>query len=173
MALLNLLWVPALVWVAFLKEWGLIVFDIIILFCGSQVGFALLPKIIPASIAANTENKVLRWACTAIGFLYTDFIMAIWGSWTVCKVLSFVHSSALVIPALILAYGCSTGPWAFLASKERDSPAVIYSLFALCFATMMLLGLSLLIPMNLFIGILVLMIFMFPFTLITIITNKG
>lgn len=169
---LNWMWIPALIWLIVLKEWGFIAFELFVFFITSQIGFLLLPLLIPAHFAlkaAESKNIVLLTLFSAICVFYTDFAMSAWAVWVIYTVLSFVKSSAALIPALIVAYSCATGPWIFFASKEADNPHAQNTALFFCIANIILLITLLLIKVNLLIAMCILMVCMAPFTLYSLI----
>lgn len=112
------------IWLAILGEWGAIGFGILLLFVSHWLlAFALMPSMPLYVLAAHCagKGKTFGLFCfSALGSLYIYTLITVW----CCGILYLFVKDATVsslIPLLIWSYGAATGPWGYMAYKDRDS----------------------------------------------------
>ncbi len=112
------------IWLAILGEWSVIGGGIFLLFVSSWLlGFALMPSLplYVSAIYCGKKGKTFGLFCfSALGSLYIYALITVW----CCGILYLFVKDATVsdlVPRLIWSYGAATGPWGYMAYKDRDS----------------------------------------------------
>lgn len=112
------------IWLGILGQWGTIIGGILFFFISTWLlSIALMPSLLLAAPAAYCAEKGKIFGFVffgALSNLYTFALITIW-----CCGLLFLYvrgaTASSLIPRLIWSYGVATGPWAYMASKERGS----------------------------------------------------
>ena len=131
--------IGSLVWLISLQEWGILGPSVLIsLISPFIISLLLLPAIAIGGFATMFEgrSRVGTWLLMALASLGTIGAITVW-----CIGILVYYSGALtprnVIPVLLLTYEVATGPWVWMAVKERQSSGEQYSLdtaLVACFA---------------------------------------
>jgi hypothetical protein len=127
LVLVPLNWLGTIVsgiWLAILGYWGVIGFGVI-----TWIGATFLlsfPIVLAGLISApgilllDKKKYILASPFLAFGLLSTYGIIILWCAISFHIVLNYETGKNL-FPLLIWAYGIATGPWSYMASKERDN----------------------------------------------------
>lgn len=109
------------IWLAFLGEWGLIGFGILMLIIsGMGLGLAMMPNLIFALPAAAMLEKGNKFGGYFFAFLSSLYTICVLVAWCVLVLIYCTKQASQdsIIPVLIWSYGISTGPIAWLAQKD-------------------------------------------------------
>lgn len=124
------------VWAAATGDWWAIGYAILGLTASTfAIGLLLMPAIALGAIGAGAIEKQAipaGRALFALGSLYTAVLMAAWAFFVSRAFLGHDRQASLV-PILLLAYGSSTAPWAYMASKDQQAGGNEFSLTSVAF----------------------------------------
>ena len=111
------------IWLALIGQWWALGVGLVSLFVShfllSILSMLSLLVAGPAMVLYERGKQGLATILAGVSSLYTSTLVAAWG----IGVLYFFVSRATegsLIPLLIWSYGVASGPWAFLASKDRQ-----------------------------------------------------
>lgn len=111
------------IWLAFLGLWRPIDIGLLSLFCTTWlIGFALMPALLFAAPAAMAFERGHRFADVVFGAFtkfYTTAVI-VTRSYLVLLFFARMATPTSLLPILLWSYGVATGPWAFLAQKDRQ-----------------------------------------------------
>ena len=109
-----------------LGEWWALGYGLTLLVVSTfGVSFALLPSILlaaPGLYFLSRGPRVLAYPFAFLSNVYTAAVVTGWCVWVLQRYLQHADRPSL-LPLLLWSYGTATGPWTWLASKDRDSPA--------------------------------------------------
>lgn len=112
------------IWLLVKGEWGVVLFSIGLLFVGSTflISLLLLPSIGLGSLSVFLISKkkyLISGILANLSQIYIIIIMAAWGFAFMFFFLSKARLDTL-IPMILLSYGPATGPWAYMASNDKN-----------------------------------------------------
>lgn len=120
------------IWAAINSDWWAVGYVILGMVVSPYViSIALMPGLAigVAGAAAMERGRVTAGrSFFAVGSFYTNALMLGWAFFVTLAFLGHSRNSSL-FPILLLAYGSSTGPWAFLASKDQQGGGNEFSAF--------------------------------------------
>jgi hypothetical protein len=114
------------VWLAFLGEWWALGYGLALLLASTLgVSFALLPSILLAAPGVYFLSRGPRFLAYPFAFLSNVYTAAVVTGWCVWVLQLYLQHAARrsFLPLLLWSYSAATGPWTYLASKDRDNPA--------------------------------------------------
>jgi hypothetical protein len=110
------------IWITILGRWGLVGMGLAATFISTlTMGFVLLPgmaSFVTGTYALDRGKYVLGRVRLILGSLWTFFTMAIWSVGSFHFVLS-ERTGSSILPYLLWAFAIATGPWTFIAAKEK------------------------------------------------------
>jgi hypothetical protein len=125
LTLLNILGgITSGIWLAVLRDWGTLGLGLGFFFFSTLIlGFVLTPSLLLAAPAAYYAEKGKTLGLIFFGTLSSLYVVALITVWCCGVLFLFVRdaSAATIIPRLIWSYGVATGPWGYMASKDRGS----------------------------------------------------
>jgi hypothetical protein len=119
------------IWLLVIGEWRSVLLGIAIVAVASfALGIVLvLPTLLFAGLV-STGKEALQHISVVLSSLYVGTIIVVW-----CTVILLVFlgrtSPRNLIPMMLWSYEVATGPWAYMASKDRDNT---YSMISTVFA---------------------------------------
>jgi len=120
------------IWLAILGKWSPIFMGFLGLL-GSTflLGFALMPGLLFAAPAAKFAEKKIYSGLYFFAFLSSLYTFAVITIWCVFVMRYFMADATekSYIPLMLWSYGVATGPLGYMASKERDNEASIFTVF--------------------------------------------
>jgi hypothetical protein len=114
------------IWLAFLGEWRLVIFGIVILFTSQWlISFMLLPGMLLGAISMYFHEKKnpLFYFFGFINQAYTNFLIIVTCAFAfiLCTHFYSSHSKITLIPYLLWSWSIALGDWQYFASKELDN----------------------------------------------------
>lgn len=112
------------IWLALKGDWWALGYGLLgVLVSHYIISFLLMPSFLIASIGIAAVQRGKLWLTRLLlggAGLYVTALMWAWCVFTTAFFLKHARN-APVFPVLLWAYGVSTGPWTFLASKDQTS----------------------------------------------------
>jgi hypothetical protein len=124
------------IWLAFLSEWKLIGFGILLLFTAHWIlSFLMIPGMLISGMAIKfgEKNKYLFNLFGFLSVIYTNILIIATCviAFLVCSVpYKETTAGAGYIPYLLWSWGMALGPWQFFASKEPENEFTAITLFS-------------------------------------------
>lgn len=146
------------IWLMILGEWNLVFYAILSLICSTFIiSLALSPSLLFAFFltkAIENKNFVLVYIMGILNNIWTYLVMTIWSAGSFFFVLTY-YEVGNIWPYLLIGYSISTGPFAYMASKEGpDSTGSIIGVFFLCLGVIVMMISTLFSNQITFIGLL-------------------
>lgn len=121
------------IWLAILGEWWPLGYGLALLVVSTfALSFILMPGIflfgMPGAYLLS-RGSVLGYPFALLSPLYTFAVMTVWCVWVFHLYMQYADARSF-LPLLLWSYGTATGPWTYMASKERDNTASAVSTFA-------------------------------------------
>ena len=133
------------VWLLILGEWWALAYGLsLLVFSLLGLALAMLPGLLLTLPAAYFHSRGYRfpvYICALLTNLYPSALMTMWCVWVLSVYLERADKRSF-LPLLLWSYATATGPWTYLASKDRNSPASIIAATAaqIGYIVMMLLA---------------------------------
>jgi len=112
------------IWTASNGDWWAVAYVILgMVLSPFVISIALMPSLaigVAGAAAIERGRLTAGRGLFAVSSLFTNVLMLGWSLFVTVAFLGHSRHSPL-FPILLLAYGASTGPWAFLASKDQQS----------------------------------------------------
>ncbi|MFL5482861.1 MAG: hypothetical protein ACJ8AK_11795 [Gemmatimonadaceae bacterium] len=124
------------VWLAIKGDWWALGYGLLGLFASVWVvGWLLVPSLLLSGPAVVAVQRGRSWAARILSGASTLYINAIMLIWCVFITGFFLKHprNAPIFPVLLWAYGVSTGPWTFLASKDQEGGGNNFSFISVLF----------------------------------------
>jgi hypothetical protein len=121
------------IWLAILGEWWALGTGAVLLLVSMfGLSFVLMPGILVFGMPGAyllSRGSVLAYPFALLSSLYTFAVMTVWSVWVFNLYMQYADARSF-FPLLLWSYGTATGPWTYMASKERDNTASTVSAFA-------------------------------------------
>lgn len=140
--------IAALIWLAVLGQWNIVILGVLFSFFGYWlVSILLIPSmalILPVTYFAERKNII---GLSVTGFVNLAYTMAIIGGVSYCVYYTFTGnlSAHYLLPAVIWSYSAAMAPWTYMASKEDRSNGFDATTNTLYFAQLGLIVVSVLV----------------------------
>lgn len=136
------------IWAAISGDWWAIGYAFLgIVVSPWVISILLMPGIAIAAAGAAAAERGRRFAARMIFALSSLYQVVLMGAWALFLTAAFLgHSrSSPLLPMVLLAYGASVAPWAFLASKDQQFGNEYSAISVFLFQTGVFVGCALLL----------------------------
>ena len=138
LGLLNILGgIVSGIWLAILGEWGTLGWGLLaFVVSGIALKLVLMPSTLLVIPAVHFGEKGNLFAMYILAFLSYLYVIAVVTVWCVAVLYFFAKraDASSIIPMLIWSYGVATGPWAWMAQKDRQGGRVSASVICVFFS---------------------------------------
>ena len=134
----NLAGITSMIWLAVLGQWKALGIGIGAFFIsGMLIGYAMMPALLFVAPGMRCEESGRKVGLAFFTFLATAYKVAVLTAWCMGVLVVFerMADQKSLLPLMLSAYAVSTGPIAWLASKDQEAGTNEFSAYLVFFTS--------------------------------------